>query len=90
MDGATHVSVVCGSWSDNDYISCDESEMRVRDFIADAMTVAPVRVIDKRMTSVCSTQKQLGDAESGDINEGTMEDARSEFSSQSSADSDGR
>ena len=37
---STHTTVtldVCGSWSDNDYISCEESETRVRKSIADAM-----------------------------------------------------
>lgn len=32
---------VCGSWSDNDYISCDEQEGRLRETIADAMRDAP-------------------------------------------------
>lgn len=40
VDSATHTTLafdVCGSWSDNDYISCDEQESRVRESIADAM-----------------------------------------------------
>ena len=28
---------MCGSWSDNDYISCDEQEGRLRESIAEAM-----------------------------------------------------
>lgn len=39
---------VCGSWSDNDYISCDEQEDRLRQTIADAMrdaSAAPGAVI---------------------------------------------
>uniref|UniRef100_A0A915JYE3 BCAS3 domain-containing protein n=1 Tax=Romanomermis culicivorax TaxID=13658 RepID=A0A915JYE3_ROMCU len=31
------VMEVCGSWSDNDYISCDEQEGRLRKCLADAM-----------------------------------------------------
>lgn len=31
------VMEVCGSWSDNDYISCDEQEGRLRKSLADAM-----------------------------------------------------
>jgi len=40
VDSAHNMSValdVCGSWSDNDYISCEENETRVRRSIADAM-----------------------------------------------------
>ena len=36
----SHVEVVCGSWSDNDYISCDEHDTQVRQSIADAMSDA--------------------------------------------------
>lgn len=39
--GADVTRHVCGSWSDNDYISCDEQEGRLRQTIADAMRDAP-------------------------------------------------
>lgn len=35
---------ICGSWSDNDYFSCDEQEGRLRECIADAMRDQPLCV----------------------------------------------
>ena len=82
---------VCGSWSDNDYVSCDEHERELRATIAEAMRESPSLATATGITpgGMAAGQQRCnhwlcyrctctfaGDAEP----DGPMEDARSDFS----------